>query len=471
MESTSLYLLQKCISTNIWLIVVLLFANVPGIYPAPQSDELKDEVLNAIEKGIDFYHSLNRNGGYVYFYSADMQKRWGEELADENTVEVQPPGTPEVGLTFLKAYNTTGKQKYLSYALETGYALVAGQNKYGGWDHTITFNENIRNTIVSFDDNQTQRSVEFLIALDRAVNDSLINSTVEKALNLMLESQLENGGWPHYYPQQGNYHDFATFNDGSINDCIDVMISAYKYYKSKDYLESIKKAGRFLQISQIAPPQSGWAQQYNEYLQPAWARSFEPPAVSPRVTLRNINSLLDMYLVTGNEDLLEPIPDAFRWVKSVQLSNGKFPRFVELYTNQPVYYDRGRIRVNSVDELSLERRMIYGYEQDLSVELDSISSKYEAVKKLGRKNYVKNFANNKLKIAQKHRLSADRIREILYTQDSNGRWLTKDTVYRDKNPDERWKGEFVKEDRISGFIFNQNVNDLCDYLIMSNFKN
>ena len=42
----------------------------------------------------------------------------------------------------------------------------------------------------------------------------------------MLKSQLDNGGWPHQYPWQGNYHDYATFNDQGINDCIRVMIEA-----------------------------------------------------------------------------------------------------------------------------------------------------------------------------------------------------------------------------------------------------
>jgi hypothetical protein len=30
------------------------------------------------------------------------------------------------------------------------------------------------------------------------------------------------------HPEYGNYHDYATFNDGGINNCIRVMIKAYQ---------------------------------------------------------------------------------------------------------------------------------------------------------------------------------------------------------------------------------------------------
>ena len=88
------------------------------------------------------------------------------------------------------------------------------------------------------------------------------------------------------------------------------------------------EAARFMMISQLPPPQPGWAQQYNEFLQPAWARTFEPPSVCPSVTIKNINTLIDLYLVLGEETLLEPIPDAIRWLREIRMENGKWARFV-----------------------------------------------------------------------------------------------------------------------------------------------
>ena len=95
-------------------------------------------------------------------------------------------------------------------------------------------------------------------------------------------------------------------------------------------------------ISQLAPPQSGWAQQYNEHLQPAWARSFEPPSLCPQGTLNNLNSLMDLAIHLDNRDILEPIHDSLRWLDEVQLPNGLWPRFIEIGTGKALYYDRGR---------------------------------------------------------------------------------------------------------------------------------
>ena len=151
--------------------------------------------------------------------------RWGEGPKDEHTIEVQPPGTPAVGQSFLRAYEVTGDKKALNFAREAAYALIRGQNQYGGWEHTINF-ANLSDEEVSFDDDQSQSAVSFLMALDQQVKDSLVSEATKRALKMMTTTQLSNGGWPHKYPEQGNYHDYATFNDGGINDCIRVMLEA-----------------------------------------------------------------------------------------------------------------------------------------------------------------------------------------------------------------------------------------------------
>ena len=58
-------------------------------------------------------------------------------------------------------------------------------------------------------------------------------------------------------------------------------------------------------------------------------------------------------------------PRFVEWIESIQLPNGNWARFIELHTGKPLYYDRGRIRVDSLEELSEERRLGYGYQVDL----------------------------------------------------------------------------------------------------------
>lgn len=433
--------------------------------------DLREQAEASLRKGVAFFHSINTQGGYVYYVTPDLSLRWGEVPANTETIEVQPPGTPAVGLSFLRAFKATGDEKALTAAKEAAYALIRGQNKNGGWDHTINFAD-LSNEKVSFDDDQTQTAISFLMALDQEIDDPKLTAAINRALEMMIITQLDNGGWPHIYPEQGNYHDYATFNDGGINDCIRVMIEAYQYYPENEMVEkSLRKAARFMMISQLPPPQPGWAQQYNEFLQPAWARTFEPPSVCPAVTVKNIDTLIDLFLVLGDATLLEPIPDALRWLNDIQLENGKWARFVELGTNKPLYYDRGRIRVESMDELHLERRTGYAYETYLELQLIAGSERYEKARKLGYRGLrqEENSALSKEAAVQRLEDLSGTVQDILAAQESSGAWITQDDRFKKTMPRGiRWNGEYEIMDRISSLVFNQNLAVLCEYIELCN---
>jgi len=440
------------------VVLIFLFVFLSNIIQAQNKKELSSLAAAAkksLEKGISYMQSLAIEGGYVYNYSMDGKEKWGEGKTDDRTVEVQPPGTPAVGMSFLKAYRVTKNPDFLKAAEGAAHALIEGQNDLGGWDHKIYFDRS-KGNVVSFDDNQTQSAISFLMALDQEIDRPVLTAAVDRALDMMVKSQLENGGWPHKYPWQGNYHDFATFNDQGINDCIRVMIEADSYYNREDVKKSLQKAGRFMMISQLPPPQPGWAQQYNEYLQPAWARTFEPPSVCPSATVHNINSLIDLYLHTRKGQYLEPIPDAIRWLKASELPNGKWGRFLELGTNKPLYYDRGRIRVESVQQLSLERRTGYGYEVDLSNAIEAAEKRFQQ---------VSNPDSNGPKAEQPslNELAAN-AKKIIQNQDDLGRWVVHNDKFRKEISVQKWNGEYRVEDRISSALFNRNVDALCDFL-------
>ena len=62
----------------------------------------------------------------VYYYSPDLQQRWGEGKANADQIWVQPPGTPTVGLALLKAYAATADQLYLDAAVRAKPKRLAG---------------------------------------------------------------------------------------------------------------------------------------------------------------------------------------------------------------------------------------------------------------------------------------------------------------------------------------------------------
>ncbi len=453
---------------------ITLFMVIIPISLLAQSSDLIDEAESAIQKGVRYFHSINAQGGYVYYVTPDLSRRWGEGPKDSLTIEVQPPGTPAVGHTFLKAYRTTGDEKALTAAKNAAMALIKGQNRYGGWDHTINF-ANISHESISFDDNQTQSAVSFLIDLDKEIDDHALSAATQRAVEMMIATQLKNGAWPHKYPEQGNYHDYATFNDGGINDCIRVMIEAHRHYPdNKELKKSLRKAARFMNISQLPPPQPGWAQQYNEFLQPAWARTFEPPSLCPAVTVKNINTLIDLYVALQDETLLEPIPDAIKWLREIRMENGKWARCVEIGTNKALYYDRPRIRVDKLEDLHPERRTGYAYEVNILPQLEASNIRYEKAVKMNYEEFRKeeSAALSKDKLTKRLKELSASVKEIINAQHSNGAWITKNDKFKKHMPaNVRWNGQFEVMDRVSSAVFNQNIETLCEYINLDKLLN
>ncbi len=454
---------------NCCLLILMTCCQV-SVVAGQVNQDLAQQARQSLKKAIEYFYSINIEGGYVYHYSLDLQEKWGEGKTDDHTIEVQPPGTPAVGMSFLRVYQITEDSMALQAAIDAAQALIRGQNEFGGWEHKIHFNKP-KGKRVSFDDDQTQRAISFLMALDQEVDLPVLSASIEIALDMMLRAQLPHGGWPHRYPADGSYHDYATFNDQGINDCIRVMIEAHRNYGTQKYLESLIKAGRFLMISQLPPPQPGWAQQYNEFLQPgesAWARSFEPPAVCPSASLHNVQSLIDLYLHTGQQGYLEAIPDVLRWIGESKLSNGLWGRFLEIGTNKPLYYDRGRVRVNTVEELSLERRTGYGYETDLTAALENARARFEMVRDLPINHFP--YQHNPEDKAQQQMRSRELepiLIKVMKAQDNQGRWIVRADQFRRHMPAQKWDGEYRREDRISSALFNDNVALLCEYLELS----
>jgi len=448
-------------------LAVVLTISAYGAPANPVSDhELAIRAEDALERGIDFFHSIAIEGGYGYYYSLDLQTRWGEgPPMDDRTIEVQPPGTPSVGMSFLHAYEVLPDPLFLEAANDAASALIRGQNDLGGWDHKIHFDQP-RGDEVSFDDDQTQSAIRFLMTLDQVVDDPVLHKAVERSLSMMLDAQMEHGGWPHKYPRQRNYHDFATYNDHGIADCLSVMLAAHRHYDRDEFLESVRKTGWFIILSQLPPPQPGWAQQYNDFLQPAWARTFEPPAVCPLVTIQNVQVLMDLFAQFGNEDYLEPIPDALDWLEESRLPNGLWARFIEIGTGRALYYDRGRFRVDSTDELSLERRTGYGYESDLSERIRNGEKRFDHIRETGVDPYIyRPIAEmTSEEIAEKLNAIRPEVVAVIDSLDKHGRWIVKGDRYKVYEPGKRWDGQYEVSDRLSSALFNHHIEILCDYL-------
>ena len=93
----------------------------------------------ALTKATVYLRSISTEGGYLWKYSLDLKQRAGETKATATQVWIQPPGTPTVGLAFLRAYAATKDSAHLDAARAVASALAQGQLESGGWDYLIEF--------------------------------------------------------------------------------------------------------------------------------------------------------------------------------------------------------------------------------------------------------------------------------------------------------------------------------------------
>jgi PelA/Pel-15E family pectate lyase len=320
---------------------------------------IRRQALAAMRKAaMFFYTKVSSHGGYVYYYSLDMKRRWGEGAATKDQIWVQPPGTPTVGMAYLKAFEATGEQFYLDAARKAAEALIYGQLKSGGWTNCVDFNPRGRVALnrngkgngknySSLDDGQTQSAIQLLVRVDKAFDfrNKDIHEAACFALDALLAAQFPNGAFPQVwtgpvarqhvikagYPNYdwrtegriNNYWDMYTLNDNVAGYVVQALIDAYRIYNDQKYLTALKRIGDFLILAQMPDPQPAWAQQYNYQMKPIWARKFEPPGISGKESQEVMETLMEIYSVIGDRKYFEPIPRALAYLKRSLLSDGK----------------------------------------------------------------------------------------------------------------------------------------------------
>jgi len=420
-------------------------------------DLSRDEAATALKSAVRFFTAdVATEGGYLWRYSEDLAYREGEGRADEQTVWVQPPGTPSVGIALLAAYHATGNKDYLQAAVDAGMCLVRGQLRSGGWDYRIVFDPTARKryayrvdqpvagktqrNTATLDDNTTQSAIRFLMRLDKTLRfeDGKIHEAVTFALDSVLAAQYPNGAWPQRYdgplqdrekypvmkasypeswsrefPQQ-DYRGFYTLNDNAQNDVITLMLEAARIYGDEKYRAVALRGGDFLLAAQMPDPQPGWAQQYDLDMHPAWARKFEPPSITGGESQRTMQTLLMLYRETGEERFVQPIPRAISYYRKSLLDDGRLARFYELKTNRPLYFTKDyRLTYSDAD-------MPTHYAFKVGSNLDRIKRDYKklAVDGPGKPQSPWPRFANKTTLDLTNRAA-----EIVRSLDDRGRWV------------------------------------------------
>ena len=362
------------------------------------------EVTTALTKAVSFYHShAASHGGYVYRYSADFTLREAEGIPGPDTIWIQPPGTPAVGMAMLDAYEATKDETCLQAAVEAARCVSRTQLASGGWDYSGHFDAKGRasklyrrdaggkllpraqtatreagwhnwrrqekNNYSTYDDDVSQAATRLLVRIDHALGgkDAEIKEAADFALHTIIMTQYPAGGWSanfddapsapppeKLYPiKPGNYptdwprkwpKDFTgcyVLNDNTHATLMSTLILAWQLRGDPNYLAAAKRGGDFLITAQMPDPQPAWGQQYNADMQPVWSRAFEPTSICGRESQSTMWALLKLAAATGDKKYLPPVAKAINYLRTVLLPGNQLARFYELQTNKPLYFDRG----------------------------------------------------------------------------------------------------------------------------------
>lgn len=455
-------------------------------------DHFLSKVRLAMKRAANFFRSeISTEGGYLWKYKSDMTIQEGEFPASRNTVWVQPPGTPTVGKALLKAYHATRDRFYLDAALDAGKVLLKGQLASGGWEYRIHLDDAAREDFhyrfdvlagdtetgnrrnrTNLDDNNTQSALSFLMDLDRVTefDHDEIHNAIEYGLEAIMRHQYPNGAWPQRfsgatdssdypvvearYPEDWprewpdeNYHNYYTLNDSAILDTIRLMFKAHEVYGDQRYFASARKGGEFLILAQMPEPQPAWAQQYNRFMEPVWARKYEPPAISGRESFDAMKGLLEVYLRTGEEHFLAPIAPALEWAERSRLPDGRLARFYELKTNRPLYFTKDYEL--TYDDSDLPTHYAFNISGKRIADMEQ---SYNRVRELGREAFLAERDKSEA-------IDRGRVEYLMETMDDEGRWVEKGRMHRPEQARTYFDTELISTE-----TFASNLTDMAEFL-------
>ena len=307
-------------------------------------DTLRMRAEQAVSRALAAMASRQWSGGWGAAYSQSGNVMWGEYKAiSTQWITIQPPATPSVAGVFLRAAQITRDETFAHHARLARLALERIQTAEGGFPQEGPVNQQ-RTAKGTFDDDTTTAAVRFLVDWWRYTGADEDRKLVERAGEFILISQYASGGWPQAHPPNPKaYERHITFNDGNMVNIIRTSLLLHGVLGDARYLEAARRAGECIIRLQGGPGEAIWAQQYDpETLEPAWARKFEPPGYSSAESVDVCDVLIDLYLYTGEERFLQPLPKAFDWYDTHVLPNGKRARLYEPGTQLPVYGRRDK---------------------------------------------------------------------------------------------------------------------------------
>ncbi|MGL4410972.1 MAG: pectate lyase [Bacteroidales bacterium] len=310
---------------------------------------------------------------------------------------------------------------------EVASNILFAQTEWGGWPKNIeyaqpmssSYKKDLKSEFKSsdhapnIDNGATINEMTFLAKMFIATNDSTYLKAWNSGFNYLVEAQYDNGGWPQFYPLRKGYSRYITYNDNAMVNVMDLMYDVMR--KSEDFTfvsdEQAEQAKRSFELgvecvikTQIVingVPTVWCAQHDDQTLAPAKARAYELPSLSGAESVGILRIL--MKIKRPSPEVIRSIESAMRWLNDNKITGFRqewvrgedgvrrrtliadpqakplWARFYDLETQKPFFCDRDGVKVNSIEELGLERRNGYSWYTDKPYELlNSVYPKWRA---------------------------------------------------------------------------------------------
>jgi len=256
---------------------------------------------------------------------------------------------------------------------------------------------------ITIDNGATYKQMQYLARVYNATGKERFRQSFLKGVDYLLEAQYANGGWPQYYPIREGYYEKITFNDGAMIGALNILqdvaggqdrYSFVDVSRREHAKKAVKKGVDAILKMQITRNDKlmGWCAQYDEEtLEPAWARSYEPPSIGGAISVGVTRFLMSIEAPT--EEIIVAVDGAVQWFKCAAIYGYRFEefedeegnedkrivrdpdgpplwaRFYEIETNRPIFMNRDSEIYYKLSKIPQERRGGYDWYGDWAEEL------------------------------------------------------------------------------------------------------
>ncbi|MDR8389684.1 pectate lyase [Aliifodinibius sp. S!AR15-10] len=256
---------------------------------------------------------------------------------------------------------------------------------------------------ITIDNGATYTQMRYLARVYNATGHDRFRESFERGVDYLVEAQYDTGGWPQYYPIREGYYEMVTFNDGAMIGAMRMLrdvaegedlysfVDSDRRQRASVAIEKGIEAILDMQIMQDGQRTAWCAQHDPETLEPAWARSYEPPSFAGAASVGIVRFL--MAVEEPTPEIIAAVEDALEWYRDTAIHGYRYEefideegredkrlvedpdtgplwaRFYEIGTNRPIFMNRDSDIFYEYSKVPQERRGGYDWYGDWAEEL------------------------------------------------------------------------------------------------------